>query len=59
VTKLLSAHAGRVYLDVHTPRVCIRGPEDFSLIAFAIFDAGYGPDNLAPFASEFETGDDL
>jgi len=146
VTKLLSAHEGRVYLDVHKPRVCIRGPENravddlgygwlpdeevfpfyelraaaqdlrdgrdfdegdgrkriaaqldtlrahelrhavlgafgcgafrnpattvarlykeevamrhqcFALIAFAIFDAGYGPDNFAPFASEFETG---
>jgi hypothetical protein len=25
---------------------------DFGLIAFAIFSAGYGPDNYAPFAAE-------
>ena len=28
MTELLSARAGRVYLDVASPRVCIRGPED-------------------------------
>ena len=27
--------------------------EDFSLIAFAIFGAGYGPDNFTPFARAF------
>lgn len=143
-TELLSAANGRVYLDVETPRVCIRGPEDrgredlgyawladddvfpffelraaaqdlrggaafdesearrriaaqldtlidaniryailsafgcgafqnpadrvaalyrqeiderrsaFSLIAFAIFAPGYGPDNYTPFARAFE-----
>jgi hypothetical protein len=28
MVKLLSAHAGAVYLDADEPRVCIRGPED-------------------------------
>ncbi|MEW6711150.1 MAG: poly(ADP-ribose) glycohydrolase domain-containing protein [Candidatus Riflebacteria bacterium] len=27
---------------------------DFSVIAFAIFSAGYGPDNYTPFAKEFK-----
>lgn len=144
LVKLLSAHAGAVYLDARDPRVCIRGPEDrtrndlgyswladadvfpfhelraaaqdlrdgsqfiveearrriaaqldtligqdvrhavlgafgcgafrnpaatvaklyreeierrsqrFSVIAFAIFDAGYGPDNFCPFKRAFE-----
>ncbi|MFZ5949459.1 MAG: poly(ADP-ribose) glycohydrolase domain-containing protein [Candidatus Rifleibacteriota bacterium] len=27
---------------------------DFSIIAFAIFSAGYGPDNFTPFAAAFE-----
>ncbi|MFQ5473026.1 MAG: TIGR02452 family protein, partial [Dehalococcoidia bacterium] len=26
---------------------------DFSLVAFAIFAAGYGPDNYTPFADAF------
>ena len=30
MTRLLSAQDGRVYLDVHHPRVCIRGAEDRS-----------------------------
>lgn len=30
MTALLSAEGGRVYLDVHRPRVCIRGAEDRS-----------------------------
>ena len=28
MTALLSAEGGRVYLDLGTPRTCIRGPED-------------------------------
>jgi Uncharacterized protein conserved in bacteria (DUF2263) len=28
MTRLISAQEGIVYLDTHTPRVCIRGPED-------------------------------
>lgn len=28
--------------------------DDFALIAFAVFAAGYGPDNFAPFAAEFD-----
>lgn len=145
MVKLLSAHAGAVYLDTNEPRVCIRGPEDrtrddlgyfwladadvfpfyelraaaqdlrdgspfsvedarrriaaqldtligqgvrhavlgafgcgafqnpastvaklyreeigrrshrLSVIAFAIFNAGYGPDNFSPFKKAFET----
>lgn len=31
MTRLLSARDGSVYLDVESPRVCIRGPEDRSL----------------------------
>ncbi len=27
--------------------------DDFALVAFAIFDAGYGPDNFTPFAAAF------
>ena len=27
--------------------------DDFTLIAFAIFNAGYGPDNFKPFANQF------
>lgn len=30
-----------------------RRADDFNVIAFAIFDAGYGPDNYTPFALEF------
>lgn len=30
MTRLLTGRDGRVYLDVETPRVCIRGPEDRS-----------------------------
>jgi len=30
MTELISAQRGGVYLDVETPRVCIRGPEDRS-----------------------------
>ncbi len=26
---------------------------DFALVAFAVFDAGYGPDNYTPFVSAF------
>jgi hypothetical protein len=26
---------------------------DFAVIAFAIFSAGYGPDNYTPFKAEF------
>jgi hypothetical protein len=27
MTELLEARCGRVYLDVHAPRICVRGPE--------------------------------
>ena len=27
--------------------------EDFAVVAFAIFSAGYGPDNFTPFAEAF------
>jgi hypothetical protein len=31
---------------------------DFDVVAFAIFNAGYGPDNFTPFASAFEAWPD-
>jgi hypothetical protein len=30
--------------------------EDFAVVAFAIFSAGYGPDNFTPFAEAFRRG---
>lgn len=38
----------RIYREEITIRMT-----DFSVIAFAIFSAGYGPDNYTPFAEEF------
>ena len=32
-----------------------RRAADFDVIAFAIFNAGYGPDNFAPFAAAFDS----
>ena len=47
MTSLLSAEAGKVYLDTANPRICIRGPEDRSAP-----DLGYRwlrDDELFPF----------
>jgi hypothetical protein len=38
----------RIYREELTHRA-----DDFSLVAFAIFAPGYGPDNFTPFAHEF------
>lgn len=43
-----SAEVARLYREEIDKR-----RDDFALIAFAIFSAGYGPDNLTPFAAEF------
>ena len=32
-----------------------RRAKSFSVVAFAIFNAGYGPDNYTPFANQFES----
>lgn len=42
-----SAEVARLYREEIDKR-----RDDFALIAFAIFSAGYGPDNLTPFAAE-------
>ncbi len=36
-----------------------RRERDFDLVAFAIFDAGYGPDNHSPFAAVFDSAFDV
>lgn len=53
----LSAHAGRVYLDTKTPRVCVRGPEDRGRA-----DLGYAwlpDDEVFPFFELRAAAEDL
>ena len=38
------------WLDGHQLKTCVEvGPSEFSVVAFAIFNAGCGPGNSAPF----------
>jgi Microbial-type PARG, catalytic domain len=41
--------------QIYREEIAVR-TEDFSVIAFAIFSAGYGPDNYTPFAEAFRRG---
>jgi len=42
----------RIVADIYHEQISERA-ENFSMIAFAIFNAGYGPDNFKPFAEQF------
>mmetsp|Transcript_76321 Transcript_76321/g.218394 ORF Transcript_76321/g.218394 Transcript_76321/m.218394 type:complete len:236 (+) Transcript_76321:515-1222(+) len=52
-----STAAESVHRSTETETLSTRA-ESLEVVAFAIFDAGYGPDNHAPFAREFASWDE-